>query len=72
MPTSARTLWKSWGQAVPTASTSLALGLESLWITLCRVVLGFSETRSPLAPAEPVAGAAAQVSDLDRKRWLSC
>jgi hypothetical protein len=46
--------------------------MESLWITFLRLVHGFSGNRSPLPPAKPVAGAAEQVSDLDRKRWLSC
>jgi hypothetical protein len=72
MPTNSGDLGKSWGLPVTSAGTSPVMGLETLWITLFRLVLGFSGTRSPPTPAQLVAGAAAQVSDLDRKRWLSC
>jgi hypothetical protein len=57
---------------VASAGTSAVWGLESLWKTPLQLVLGFSENRSPLAPAKLVAGTAAQISGLDRKRWLSC
>src|SRR5262249_28088957 len=65
-------LRRTCGKSVVSSGKSAVRGLERLWITLGQLVLGFPGTRSPLAPAKLVAGAAAQISGLDRKRWLSC